>query len=162
MPENGFYDSNPAKRYSIKYLDRNTRILFVDDDQEICNMVKYCFYHTIKNIHISRNFAQAVKYLKKHSVDIIITDINLPGKDGFELVEWIKGKENLSGIPIVMITGVMLDKNSVIKSKKMGVDRFIAKPFDISRLVKDVDMALGPKYKKKSLETYELDEKTLY
>ncbi len=155
----------PTERYSIKYLDRNTRILFVDDDQEICNMVKYGFYHTTKYIHISKNVALAVKYLEKNSVDILITDINLPGKDGFELVKWVKGKKNLSGIPIIMITGVMRDKDSVIKSKKMGVDKFIAKPFDISRLIKDVDMALGPRYKKKkhlTVHEKEIDEKSLY
>ena len=149
VPKKGSYDFHPAGGYSIKYLNRNTKILFVDDDQEICNMIKYGFYHTTKYIHISKNVAQAVKYLEKHSVDILITDINLPGKDGFELVKWVKGRKNLSGIPIIMITGVMRDKDSVIKSKKMGVDKFIVKPFDISRLIKDSDMVLGPEYKKK-------------
>ena len=162
VPKKEFYDSNPAKSYSIKYLDKYTRILFVDDDQEICNIVKYSFFHITTHIHISKNFVQAVKYLEKNSVDILITDIHLPGKDGFELVKWVNNRKDLSGIPIIMITGVMRNKDSVIKSKKMGVDKFIAKPFDISRLIKDVDMVLVQKYKKKILETHELDEKSLY
>lgn len=48
-----------------------------------------------------------------------------------------------------MITGVMRDKATVLKSKKFDIDKFLAKPFDLNRLIKDVDRILDPNYKKK-------------
>ena len=149
VPEEKFYDSQPFEEYPIKHLNRNTKILFVDDDQKICETVKDAFSSITEHIHFSNSYEQAVKYLEKYFVNIIITEINLPGKDGFELVKWIKRENNLISIPIVMITGVMRDKESVIKSMEIGVDKFIAKPFHLSRLIKDVDIILNPNYKKK-------------
>ena len=149
VPEVKSYDSTPFEEYTKKYLNEHTKILFVDDDQKICDLIKDAFSSITKHIHFSNSFEQAVRYLGRNSVDILITDINLPGKDGFELVKWINKRKKLSGIPIVLITGVMRDKDSVIKSRKIGVDKFIAKPFELSRLITDVDLILDPNYKKK-------------
>ena len=152
VPKKEFSDSPSLEKYSIKYLNGNTIILLVSDNREMGNIVKYAFYHITKYIHISKNFEQAVEYLDKTSVDILITERQLPGKDGLELVKWVKSRDNLSGIPIILITK-MPYKDTAILSDKIGVDKVIAKPFSYKKLVKDVDLLLDPNYKKKKLST---------
>lgn len=141
-------DSPSPEKYAIEYLNGNTVILLASDNRDMYNIVKYAFYHITKYLHISKNYEQAVQYLSKTSVDILIAERQLPGKDGFELVKWVKSQDNLSGIPTVMITE-MPDKGAVILGDKIGVDKVIAKPFSYKKLVKDVDSILDPNYKKK-------------
>ena len=145
------YDSRILEEYTIKYLNQRTKIVFVDDDSEICDMVKDAFSSITKHVHLLNSYEHAIRYLGKNSADILIIDINLPGKDGFELVKWINNRKNLMGIPIVMISGVMRDKATILKSSKLGVDKFLAKPFDLSRLIKDVDEIIDPNYKRKKV-----------
>jgi chromosome partitioning protein len=147
-----YYDSEPFEEYSIKYLNRNMKILFVDDESEISNSAKDAFASITKHFFIERSYESAVKYLGQNHADIIITELNLQGINGFELIKWVNKKEALVGIPIIVITGVMRDKKSVIKCKELGVDKFIAKPFILSQLIKEVDVILNPNYKKKKRE----------
>lgn len=128
--------------FSPKKLNRKTRIHFVDDDQEMCRIIKFAFSSLTEHVDCSYNFEQAVRYLGKNSVDILITDITMPGKDGLELVKWIKSNKKLSGIPVIVVTGKALDRHSIIEAKKLGVVKYVLKPFDFVRLVKDVDAAL--------------------
>lgn len=148
-PEENIYETEHFEEFSLKNLNRHTNILFVDDDREICNTIKEVFSTITQHFRSLNSYEHAVKYLEKNTVDIIITDVNLPGKDGFELVKWVNRKKNLIGIPIIMITGVMRDIDSVIRSRKIGVDKFIVKPFNLSRLIKDVDTILDPIYIKR-------------
>ncbi len=146
------YDSRILEEYTIKYLNPSTKIIFIDDDNGICDMVKDAFSSITKQFQIINSYEQAVKYLGKNSGDIIIIDINLPGKDGFELVKWVKNRKNLMGIPIVMISGVMRDKATMLKCNKLGIVKFLSKPFNLSRLIKDVDTIIDPNYKTKKLK----------
>jgi chromosome partitioning protein len=131
------------KKYSPKNLSRKTRVHLVDDDQEICRIIKAAFSSLTEHVDCSNDFEQAVGYLGKNPVDILVMDIMLPGKDGLELVKWVKSNKKLSGIPVIVVTGKALDRHSIIEARKMGVVKYILKPFDVSRLIRDVDVALN-------------------
>ncbi|MFC1563158.1 AAA family ATPase, partial [candidate division KSB1 bacterium] len=122
-----------------KFLNKKTRILVVDDDAGICDFLKEGFSEFTSNVYIAYNFEQAVKHLEKGLIDVLITDVSLPGKDGFKLVEWIKKQDYLIDLPIIIITGVMKDRNSVVRAMQMGVDKYVIKPFDLKRLIIDVN-----------------------
>ncbi len=140
-------EGSPAPKadrgFSPKKLSRKTRIHFVDDDRDICKLVKAAFSSVTEHVDSSNNFEQAVEYLKNNPVNILITDITLPDKNGLELVKWVKSNKKLSGIPIIVVTGQALDRHSIIQAKKMGVAKYLLKPFDVSRLIRDVDAALN-------------------
>jgi chromosome partitioning protein len=148
MPEKDFSSSNTLEEYSPKNLNQQTRIHFVDNDLEICKMAKAALSSFTGHVDFSNDFEQAVRYLEENPVDILITDIKLPGKDGFELIKWVKSKKDLSSIPIIVLTGSVRDRNSIVKSKKMGVAKYLLKPFDLGRLIRDVDVALNSSRKK--------------
>jgi len=149
MPGKDFSFLNIVEEYSPKNLNQQTSIHFVDNDLEICNMVKVAFSSFTRHVDFSNDFEQAVRYLEENPVDILITEIKLPGKDGFELIKWVKSKRDLSSIPIIVLTGSVRDRNSIIKCKKMGVAKYILKPFDLGRLIRDVDVALDSGRKKR-------------
>ncbi len=136
----------------IKFLNKETGILVVDDDAGICDLLKEAFSEFTSNVFIANNFEHAVKHLEKGLIDILIADVSLPGKDGFELTEWINKQDYLIGLPVILITGAKKDRNSVVRAMKMGVDKYVIKPFDLKRLIIDVNNILDPMYKKNKLE----------
>ncbi|NVM04188.1 MAG: hypothetical protein HWN67_17785, partial [Candidatus Helarchaeota archaeon] len=52
----------------------------------------------------------------------------------------------------IMITGVKKDRNSVVRAMEIGVDKYVIKPFDLKRLIIDVNDVLNPAYKKSKLK----------
>ncbi len=141
-----------VKSDKIKFLNKKTRILVVDDDAGICDLLKDGFSEFTSNVYTANNFEQAVKHLKKGLLDILITDVSLPRKDGFGLAEWVKKQDYLIDLPIIMITGVKKDRNSVVRAMEIGVDKYVIKPFDLERLIIDVNNILNPAYKKSKLK----------
>ncbi len=136
----------------IKFLNKKTRILVVDDEAGICDLLKECFSEFTSNVYIANDFKQAVKHLKKGLLDILILDVSLPGKDGFDLAEWVKKQDYLMDLPIIMITGVKKDRNSVVRAMEIGIDKYVIKPFNLKRLIIDVNNVLDPTYKKSKLK----------
>ena len=142
-----------AESDEIKFLNKKTNILIVNDDTGICDLLKKAFSEFTSKVNIVNDFEQAVEHLEKDSIDILITDVSLPGKDGFELTKWVNKQDYLIGLPIIIITGVKKDRNSVVRAMQMGVDKYVIKPFDLERLVIDINNILNPAYKKNKLET---------
>ncbi len=75
-------------------------------------------------------------------VDLIISDWNMPNKDGYELLCWVKGNAATATIPFLMATG-QGDKAQEKKAVDAGVDAFVAKPFNEAELKSKIDEALG-------------------
>ncbi len=138
----------------LKYLNAKTKIVFIDDDEDFSFLVKEVFSAIGQHIYTFNSYETAVRYLKTGGADVLITDINLPGEDGFELIKWVNRERNLIGLPIIVITGVMRDKSTVIKAAQIGADKFLSKPFQMDRLIKDVDSILDPNLKKKKQKRF--------
>ena len=76
---------------------------------------------------------EATKLAQKHLPDIIISDVMMPKKDGFELAAAIRNNELTSHIPLILLTAKS-DADSRITGFKQGIDDYIAKPFDMEEL----------------------------
>lgn len=75
-------------------------------------------------------------------IDLIISDWNMPNKDGYELLCWVKGNTATATIPFLMATG-QGDKAQEKKAVDAGVNAFVAKPFNEAELKSKIDEALG-------------------
>jgi len=110
-------------------MDIETKILVVDDFQfarRIClNVLKEI---GLKNITEVSSGATALSALAKDSFDLIITDFNMPGMNGLELVKKIRADEDLKLIPIIMITSEG-SKGVMLEATEAGVNAFLNKPF---------------------------------
>ena len=105
------------------------------------------FYHLIKDafedfgdfkMHTARDGKQALSCLNSKSFDLIITDLNMPNMDGFELIAAVG--DNGFKLPIVVTTG---HQPHVVKVKNLDVDGFFEKPFHLASMLQHVEDLLS-------------------
>lgn len=85
--------------------------------------------------------ARALRYLDKNKPDLILLDIRMTFKDGFETLREIRAMEDRADIPVIMLTG-MEDKQSVMEGIKLGIRDYVLKPFDPDDLLERIQRVL--------------------
>lgn len=105
-------------------------ILIIDDDKELCALIKHC----VRSEDIEADFCntgkEGVEKIKEKDYQLVILDIMMPGMDGFKTLEEIR-KE--SCLPVLMFTSKN-DSVSKVRGLRAGADDYLTKPFDIDEL----------------------------
>lgn len=116
------------------------KILVVDDEQDVELLFKQRFRKSLKEGEISLEFAfsgeEALGYLdslKPPDVALILSDINMPGMSGFELLR--KVKEKFPDLKVMMVTAYG-DPENQERAKNLGADDLLSKPLDFHLLEK--------------------------
>ena len=115
------------------------KILVVDDEHDIQQLFEQRFRKEIKSGEFNFIFTfsgpEAIDYLDRspHEVVLILSDINMPGMSGFELLNEIK-KKFIKPPPVVMMITAYGDDENRNQSIKMGADDFLTKPIDFNLL----------------------------
>ena len=115
------------------------KILVVDDEKDVQVLFEQRFRKEIKTREMNFVFAfsgeEALVYLNKHEHEavLILSDINMPGMSGLELLEHIKQKYHKPPPVVMMITAYGDDENFKI-AKELGADDFLTKPVDFLML----------------------------
>lgn len=111
-----------------------SRILFVEDEVDLGNVVKQYLQLMNFEVDLRTTGEEALQVFKQgsQSYDLLITDIQLPGMDGFQFAEEIKKADDT--IPFLFLTA-RNEKKDRITGLKLGADDYINKPFDIDELV---------------------------
>lgn len=125
-------------------LARPKEILLIEDSSTDTKMVLKGFSRNSrkKNISTSTDGEQAMSYLHKsvdsHLPDLIILDLNLPKKDGWEVLAECKADPVLKLIPIVVFTTSQLG-SEVQRCYELGANSFVAKPFDLDSFLQTIE-----------------------
>ena len=108
----------------------DTKILVVDDDVNICEMLKMYFENEGYEVKTVNDGADGVNYFKMYEPDLVLLDIMLPKKDGWQVCREIR---EMSSKPIIMVTAKceVFDK---VLGLELGADDFVLKPFDMKEL----------------------------
>ena len=115
------------------------KTLVVDDEKDVQTLFEQRFRKEIKNGEIEFIFAfsgeEALNYLHAHEHEavLILSDINMPGMSGLELLEKIKSKYMKPPPVVMMITGYG-DEDNFNTAKRLGADDFLTKPVDFTVL----------------------------
>jgi len=115
------------------------KILVVDDEQDVQALFQQRFRKEIKNGDLYFDFAfsgeEALAYLKQNQKEalLILSDINMPGMNGLELLEYIK-QEFQKPVPIVIMITAYGDDENYKTAKRLGADDFLTKPVDFKIL----------------------------
>lgn len=125
-------------------MNNKARILCVDDDQAILRTLEMLLLPNGYEIVKATNGEEALKKLPEAGVDIVISDVKMPGMDGFELCRRIKGDAQFQNIPVVLITG-LTSKEDRVKGIEAGAEDFISKPFNAGEILARVRMLLKAK-----------------
>ncbi|MGM0587396.1 MAG: hybrid sensor histidine kinase/response regulator transcription factor [Bacteroidota bacterium] len=123
-------------------------VLVVEDDLQLRAYIEdvlmsKCFV----TVHTATNVQQAWNRLENHPMDLVVTDLQLPGKDGFALIEQVQNSLEFHQLPILIITG-RKDKQVRIKGFQIGINDFMSKPFDPQELVVRVQNLLRNKFER--------------
>ena len=118
------------------------RILAVDDAVIILRRITNALEEYYDVVTVSSG-TRALKYLEKEKPDLILLDIRMMPKDGFEALQEIRAMEDRSDIPVIMLTGVE-DKTYVIEGIKLGICDYILKPFSPDDLLERIQRVLDP------------------
>ena len=108
----------------------DTKILIVDDDANICDLLKIHFENEGYSVKVASDGPEGVAFFKLFEPDLVLLDIMLPKKDGWQVCREIR---MISSKPIIMITakGEVFDK---VLGLELGADDFVVKPFDMKEL----------------------------
>lgn len=118
--------------------DMKNRILIIEDDNEISNMIADYLGKNGYETHISKDGIKGIKYIIEKEPDLIILDIMLPYKSGDEILREVR---EFSDIPIIVVSA----KENVqfkVDLFKIGVDDYVVKPFDLSELLARIETNL--------------------
>ncbi len=110
----------------------NEHILIVDDEEMIRDLLSSALLQEGYNCFQAANVDAAFGILGEHPVDLVISDIMMPGRSGVDLLRDLKTVD--PDIAVLMITGLS-DMNTALECIHLGADDYITKPFGISRVI---------------------------
>ena len=113
------------------------RILIIDDDKELCVLIKQSVLSENIEADFCNNGREGLQKLKETEYQLVILDIMMPGIDGFDIMEYIRPME----IPVIFITA-KYEVRDRVKGLKLGADDYLVKPFDVVELVARVEAVL--------------------
>jgi len=113
--------------------DEQTRILVVDDDPILREFASVYLTTPMSTVALAADASTALELLGQEQFDIALVDIDMPGMNGFELVECIRGQDKLRNLPIVMVTG-REDIVSIDRAYAVGATSFSTKPVNWRQL----------------------------
>ena len=116
---------------------RNSKILLVDDDIEICRYLKSELSDWYRFV-ICNNGKEALKQLLSGDFDLVVSDVVMPEMDGITLLRNIKGNANISHVPVIMLTSKS-EISDRLEGIKLGADAYLAKPFSLEELHLTID-----------------------
>lgn len=141
-----------------------THILFVDDEKNILDGYRKTLHRKKGDwrLHFCDSVDLALEEMQKFEMDIVLTDVSMPGKSGFDLLKQIKEIDRYVNVSVVLITGL---SETQLKSKAMdlGADDLLSKPVDTSELLSRIKNLLRLKrYKDElSLKNHDLQSQLI-
>ena len=131
------------------------RILIVEDDPATIDLMEAQLHEEGYSVDSVRDGGQAAAKVSETSPDLVLLDIMLPKKSGFEVCKQIKGNEATSSIPVIMVTALK-DMESRVKGIAVGADDFLSRPVDKTELVTRVRslLRIGNLNKELAIETH--------
>jgi DNA-binding response OmpR family regulator len=117
--------------YGRKRVMGKVRILVLDDDTEILQLIRRTLEMEGYNVDAFPDGDSALTFLKKKKEDLILLDIMMPGIDGYQVLRQIRQDYN---IPVIMLTAIS-DVDAIEKSVELGADGYITKPFRTEELL---------------------------
>lgn len=120
-------------------MDKNMKILIVDDFSTMRRIVKNLlrdlgFNHTSE----ADDGQTALPMLKTGRFDFLVTDWNMPGMDGLELLQKVRSDENLKDMPVLMVTAEA-KREQIVVAAEAGVNGYVVKPFTAATLKQKIE-----------------------
>ncbi|MEY2892007.1 MAG: hypothetical protein RJA98_1915 [Pseudomonadota bacterium] len=130
---------NPLSAASLRPADARPQVLVVDDDTQITELLCEYLGRFKLQAHAAGDAAAMRAQLARHPIDLVVMDLMLPGTDGLALVQELRAAQRR--LPVIMLTARGSACDRVI-GLEMGVDDYMAKPFEPRELVARIHSVL--------------------
>ncbi len=117
--------------------EQQSRILLVEDDAEILEVMAVLLESSGFSVMRSLNGVEALSLLEKFTPDIIVSDIHMPKMNGFDFYVALRNLGTMPHIPFIFLTGFS-DVESVVRGRELGVDDYLIKPVDARLLISSI------------------------
>ncbi len=122
------------------------RILIVDDEPHLCGLLKLRLTNTGKYEVLTEIFpSRAVNAARSFRPDMILLDVDMPGKDGGEVLRELRAEPAFADVPVLFLTSLVSGAEAGQREIERGMQKFLAKPVDpallagvIDRMIQDV------------------------
>jgi DNA-binding response OmpR family regulator len=116
------------------------RILIVDDDRMIGEMLKYMFNFRGFEVWVTTNAGEAYHTILQQKIELVILDKFLAGLDGIALCTTLTTNKNTAHVPVIMMSAHPEIKAECLRA---GASAFISKPFEMNTLFENIEKVLG-------------------
>jgi len=110
-------------------------ILVVDDEPALLRLMEFMLRREGYTLLTATNGDEAIEVIYERRPDLIILDIMMPKRDGYQVTEMIRSSDDpaITSIPIVMLSAKAQDED-IVRGREMGVEEYITKPFEPEHL----------------------------
>ena len=124
-------------------MDKNIRILIVDDFSTMRRIVKNLLNDLgLHNTAEADDGTTALAELRKAPYDLVITDWNMPGMPGIDLLRAVRADAKLAKLPVLMLTAEA-KREQIVMAAQAGCNGYVIKPFTAVTLKEKIDKILG-------------------
>lgn len=117
-------------------------ILVADDEPNIVISLEYLLKRAGYSVRIARDGQEALDAIEASAPDLLLLDVMMPRKNGFEVCQAVRANDALSGVRILMLTAKGRDTDQA-KGQALGADGYMTKPFSTQALLAQVAELLG-------------------
>jgi diguanylate cyclase (GGDEF)-like protein/PAS domain S-box-containing protein len=117
------------------------KILVIDDSDTMRTVLRNILVSEGYDVVVAGDGEEGLAKAKAEHPSLVITDVLMPGVDGFQFLRKVRGDDSLKDVPVIFYTGSYLDKKDQELARKIGVSRYMIKPVEapeIKRTVKEV------------------------
>lgn len=143
--ESGNTENSTLEGMAQDFDTNDMTVLFVCADKKESESFCDQYDGMFRDIHTAANGKAAVSLLKSTDIDIVVSDVDMPQMDGFELCRYIKSTLDISHIPVILLTTRSDERNKTL-GYKMGADAFIPKPYDVKQMLALIRSQLGGRF----------------
>lgn len=120
-------------------MDKSMRILIVDDFSTMRRIIKNLLRELgFNNTDEADDGTTALPMLKSGKYDFLVTDWNMPGMQGIDLLKSVRADEKLKGLPVLMVTAESR-RDQIVAAAEAGVNGYIVKPFTAETLAQKIE-----------------------
>ena len=136
---------NPSecrKKYAVYWKVAVTKkILIADDEEDIIDFLKTSLEMNGYSVVSTSRGSKVSQLIKENRPDLLITDVHMPGMDGYSLMLELSQKQETAGMPVIVMTGLAATRLLFEKIKQ--VKHFITKPFEAEKMLQVVKELIG-------------------
>ncbi len=121
-------------------LNMGRSVLLVDDEKSILSSIEIYLREKKYEVHTASSVDEGLEKLDKHLPEVVLLDLQLPGRDGFSMIEELRRRNSAAAIIVISGYG---DIQKAVRATKMGAHQFIPKPFSLSDVERAIQEATG-------------------